>query len=378
MYGASQVDAVAQVYDASITSTAVARETELLDRRLRELTQGAAFEGMDLRAQALNSLIESALVEHEARRLALDVGEDELIATITAMPELQRDGRFDRDLLERVLELQRDRGEFEAEVRESVLARRFRDLVIDGVQATPAEVEAEYRSQNDQVVLQYARFGAAEAGQDVPFTTEQLDAYRTEHADRYLGPPKTRARYVAFRPESYAELAAPSPAQIEAYYRQHRTARFTKPEEVQARHILVRLDAKATDEDRAAARKRAEDLVARARAGEDFAELAKKHSEDPASASRGGDLGAFPRGRMTPAFEEAAFALAPGTVSDVVETQFGLHVIRVESHDPGGARELAAVRDEIVEELRRERGLELGRLDADQVRRAVVGGKPLA
>jgi len=378
MYGASQMDAVAQVYDHRISGTELSRETELLNRRLQELTRGGAIPGFDLRTQALNALVESALIRHEADRLGLDVTEQELVATITSMPELQRDGRFDRELLERVLDVQRDRGEFEAEVRQSILARRFRSLVTDGVQTSPAEVEAEYRGQNDQVSLQYVRLTATDAGKDAVLSPEDLEKYRTEHQDRYVGPPTTRARYAAFRPTDYQELAAPSPAQIDEFYQAYRMDRFTKPEEVQARHILVRVAPDAKEDERAAARKKVEDLRARVTGGEDFAEVAKASSDDPGSAARGGDLGSFPRGRMTPTFEQAAFALAPGTVSEIVETPFGFHVIKVETHDPGGVQELAAVRDQIVTELSRQRGLDLARSEADQVRRAVVGGKTLA
>jgi peptidyl-prolyl cis-trans isomerase D len=377
-YRMSRLDAVAKVYDQSISPDELARETQLMQRRMQQLAQGANLSGIDFRSQALNTLIETALIRHEADRLGLGVTEAELLATITAMPELQRDGRFDRALLERVLEFQRDRGEFESEVRQDILARRFRDLVVDGVQVGPAELEAEYHNQNDQVNLLYVRISANDAAKDVTFSDEELADYLAKHEDRYLGPPTTRARYVAFKPEDYGTLATPSPEQVERFYEDHKSDRFTKPEEVRARHILVRIAPGATDADRADARKRADELLARVKAGEDFATLAKEHSDDPGSAARGGDLGAFSRGRMDPAFEQAAFALEVGAVSEVVETPFGLHIIKVEAHDPGGVQDLAAVRDEIVAELSHERGLALARSDADQVRRAVVGGKTLA
>ncbi|HWP65719.1 MAG TPA: peptidylprolyl isomerase [Candidatus Limnocylindria bacterium] len=377
-YQMSRLNTVARVYDRAISQAELARETETLQRRFQEMTRGATLPSIDFRSQALNGLIETALIQHEADRLGLDVTETELVATITSMPELQRNGRFDRELLERVLEFQRERDEFENEVRQDILTRRFRDLMIDGVQVSPAEVEAEYRSQNDQVSLLYVRISADDAVRDVTLSEAELADYLSKHQERYVGPPMTRARYVAFAPADYQELAAPSPAQIEAFYEAHKNDRFTKPEEVRARHILVRVEPDASDADRAAARKRAEELLARVKAGEDFASIAKQHSDDPGSAPRGGDLGAFPRGRMEPTFEQAAFALEAGTVSDVVETPFGFHIIKVDARDPGGVQELAAVRDEIVAELTRERGLELARQDADKVRRAVVGGKSLA
>src|SRR5262245_8626453 len=111
----SNVDAVAKVYDHPISQAELTRETELMQRRMQQIARGANRSGMDFRGHALDSLIESALIQHEADRMGLEVTETELLAGITSMPELQRDGRFDRELLERVLEFQRDRGEFETE-----------------------------------------------------------------------------------------------------------------------------------------------------------------------------------------------------------------------------------------------------------------------
>src|SRR5439155_989667 len=127
--------------------------------------------------------------------------------------------------------------------------------------------------------------------------------------------------------------------------------------QVRARHILVKTAADAGADAKAAARKKAEELLAKVKAGGDFAALAKERSEDAGSAANGGDLGLFTRGRMTPAFEEAAFALQGGGLSDVVETPFGFHVIKVEEHRPGGAkpRETADARRERGEAAARER-----------------------
>src|SRR5262249_49541907 len=152
----------------------------------------------------------------------------------------------------------------------------------------------------------------------------------------------------------------------------------TAPEQVHARHILIKLAPDANEQARAEARKKADDVLAEVKAGSDFAGLAKKYSQDPGSATKGGDLGLFARGRMVPAFEAAAFALEPGTVSDIVETPFGFHIIKVEEKVPGGPKPFEAVRDEIVKTLTEEKGLELARQQAESDRRDVVRGKSLA
>ena len=156
-----------------------------------------------------------------------------------------------------------------------------------------------------------------------------------------------------------------------------RTASPTQ-EEVRARHILFKLPPGADEKARAEARKKAEDTLAKIKQGEDFAKLAEKLSDDPGSGKAGGDLGRFSRGKMVPEFEAAAFALAPGQVSEIVESPFGFHIIKVEEKQPGGAKPLDAVRAEIVQTLTEERGLELARKQAEADRRELVQGKRLA
>jgi peptidyl-prolyl cis-trans isomerase C len=146
-------------------------------------------------------------------------------------------------------------------------------------------------------------------------------------------------------------------AQVEEYFHAH-PEEMRRPEAVRASHILVLAEeGKASAEERQAARERAREVLARLRAGEDFAALARQYSQD-GSAERGGDLGYFARGRMTPNFERAAFALPVGGLSGVVETPFGYHVIRVTDRQPPRTFTLAEIREPLrqrLEEQERER-----------------------
>jgi peptidyl-prolyl cis-trans isomerase C len=107
--------------------------------------------------------------------------------------------------------------------------------------------------------------------------------------------------------------------------------RFKTPEQIHARHILIKVKPGANEATKEVARKRINAILAKAKAGEDFSELAKKYSEGP-TGPKGGDLGFFSRGQMVPPFEEAAFALKPGEISDVVQTRFGVHIIKIDEH----------------------------------------------
>lgn len=136
---------------------------------------------------------------------------------------------------------------------------------------------------------------------------------------------------------------------IKKYFEAH-PEEFKESEQVRARHILVKTEAGATEAQKAEAKKKAQSLLARAKKGEDFEKLARENSQDPGSASRGGDLGFFPRGRMAKAFEDTAFALKkPGQLSDVVETQFGYHVIQYVDRQTSKEKSF----DEAKEQIRR-------------------------
>lgn len=133
---------------------------------------------------------------------------------------------------------------------------------------------------------------------------------------------------------------------VEAYYRSHKEE-FTEPETVRARHILVKVEPSASEEDKKKAREKAEDILKKARAGEDFSRLASEFSDDPGSKAKGGDLGFFSKGRMVPEFEKAAFALKPGALSSIVETQFGFHIIKVEEKKESFLEPYDKVKDRI-------------------------------
>jgi len=376
--GGSGVGTIAEVYDERVTERDLEFETQLLRERFNQLLQGAALPpNIDLRGQAFEQLLDEALLRHEADRLGIEVTEGEMVVAITSMPELQQNGQFSKELLAQVLDMRRDRGEFEEQVRRQILSNRLRALVTDGVVVTDAEVEERFELDNEQVELAFVKVESDDFTKDVSLDDDALAKYVAANEDRYRTPERIKARYVAYEPADFAADAAPSEDAIKAYYEEWGDERFSEPEQVSAHHILVQTSPTATPEEKAAAKKKADDLAKQLREGADFATLAKEHSGDPGSAEKGGDLGFFPRGRMVPAFDAAAFSQEPGKIGDPVETNFGYHVIRVDEKRPAGAKPLDDVREQIVTTLTAERGMELARNQADADRRAIVGGKSL-
>jgi peptidyl-prolyl cis-trans isomerase D len=374
--GGQRVDVVAKVHGDTITrrevEVAAANIRSQYDQMLKGQFAGNLFKSFDFHGQALDRLIDDALVRNEAARLGITVTDAELVAAIQAMPAFQENGRFNRDLVQRYLEYQRDRGEFESQIRRGLLFQRVQGLVTDGVQVSDAEVEDRYRTDHEKVDLAFVRVASADVAKDVTLSDEDLQHYLDAHPEAYRQPARVRARYVAYQPADFTGDVQVSDGEVAEQYELHKDDRFTEVEQVRARHILVAVKSDADDKTKAAARKKAEDLHAKAKGGADFAALAKKISDDKATAPQGGDLGLFPHGRMTPTFETAAFALGVGEVSDVVESPFGFHVIKVEEHRQAGPKPLDAVRAEIRQSLVNERAVKRARQQAEEDRRSVV------
>src|SRR5437762_1443932 len=371
---------VAVVYGEAISRPDLEQAKEALTKQYEQLLRGRAdlLRGLNLSGQALDQLIEQALLRHEAARLGVAVSTTDIDDTVKRLPRFQQNGRFDRSLLEAYLRDERVPGEFEDAIRQELLKQRLEALVTDGVGVSDGELEERYRFDHERANLAFVRSAAADLAATITLSDEELQKYLDEHADSYRVPARVRARYVAYRPADFLSQVEVKDDDVAEYYALHKEDKFTEPEQVRARHILVKVAADAGADAKAAARKQAEELLAKVKAGADFAALAKETSQHPGSAANGGDLGLFTRGRMTPAFEEAAFALQGGGLSDVVETPFGFHVIKVEEHRPGGVKPLETVHDEIVDTLKRERSLALARKQAVEDRRKIARGTPFA
>src|SRR5690606_20996066 len=193
-------------------------------------------------------------------------------------------------------------------------------------------------------------FAAVDFADDVTLSDEDIASYFEANAETYRVGERRKIKYLQVDTEAIrANITVPE-QDIQRYYNQN-IDQYSTPEEVRARHILLNVEGN----DEAEVRTRAEALLAEVKAGGDFAALAEKHSQDVASASRGGDLGFFGRGRMVPDFEQVAFSLAPGEVSDLVRTPFGFHIIKVEEKKAGDVQPLDAVRASISQQLQVER-----------------------
>ena len=225
----------------------------------------------------------------------------------------------------------------------------------------------------DKMIEQELVRQAAE-DQGIEVTPEEVDAALVEVGEPFKTPEEFTRRIESegFTEDSYREhlarmiaaskyldgirasVATVSDAELETYYRDNEL-RLTLPAQVRVRHILLTWKPMGTRDDRAAIRDQMVPILDKVRAGEDFAALAREHSDDSATAQNGGDTGLFHRGQMVPAFEAVAFALRPGEISDPVDTPFGVHIIRLEERHEARLLPLDEVREQLREHIRGEK-----------------------
>lgn len=324
----------------------------LMDRlrnQFGERLNSEMLERMNVKQQAMNQVIETELLRQTAKKYDIQVVSEELAESITQIPAFQKNGRFNQQQYKMVLNHNRlSPAAFEAMQRESMLVQKLQSIVSSGIQVSAAEARQWYDWQNKKIKIQYAAF-APEDFTDVTIAPEALKTYYEEHKNKYRTQPKRKARYVRFTPSAYEDTVEISDTDIQADYNDNKET-YTQPATVKARHILLRVPQDASAEKAGEIREKAEKLAGRARSGEDFAELARAHSEGPTK-EKGGDLGRFARDEMAKPFAEKAFAMEPGEISDPVRTRFGWHVIKVEDKSGESVQPLEAVADQIRESL---------------------------
>jgi len=375
---ANRMEVAARVNSEVITKRQFDRAYQNLSNMYRNLGQQGSAAPPDalLRSQAIAQLVSNELLIQEAHRLGFEVDEAELRQSISSMPNFQADGHFDKDAY---LEILRQNGlkptDFEELQRRQLLAAKVEDLVAQGAHVSAAEVKDRFQFDNERVSLKFVRLPAASFAPQVTLSDQDVQAYYNETQERYREPERVRIQMVEFRPVEFAKQVTPTDDEIKEYYDAN-LAQFQKQEEVHARHILFTVKPDASEADKAAARKQAEEVLAKAKGGADFAALAKQYSQDSTAAS-GGDLGTFARGVMTPPFEAAAFALEPGQVSDIVETQFGFHIIKLEGKTPAHTASLEEVKPTIVEALKSKQARKVALDAVEKAHDAVLDGTPL-
>ncbi len=315
---------------------------------------------LQLPIQALDRLVGQKILLQEARDLGVGVTDSELRESILEVPAFKdQDGRFiGGEAYENLL---RANGYtlagFEQGMRQDILLSKLNTIVASTLYVSDQEVEENYRDENERASIRFVQMAPNQINETVEPSQEDLEAYFTEHADEYELPNQRVVAYLQVDSNRLRQRVEVPESSIAEYYESH-PDEFTQEEQVRARHILLRVDSRRSDEQ---AQAQMAGIQQRLASGEDFAELARELSDDPGSKDRGGDLGWFGQGRMIKEFEEAAFAASPGELVGPVKTSFGLHLIEVQDHREGGLQTLDKVQGRIRNRL-------LGELSQEQAR----------
>jgi len=303
--------------------------------------------------QILQQLVNEYLQLTEAQRVGLQVTDAEIRQRIVTLPGFQEDGRFMGE--QRYLRLLQSQNpavsptEFEEEIRRQLLIERLQATVTQWVNISDEEVAAEHRRRNEKVKVDVVAFRGDDFRDDVEASDEDIEFLYEEESLVYQVPEKRRLRFLLLDEGALADSMTPSDTEIQDYY-DFNMSQYSTAGQLRASHILLRTE--GLEEDVVEAR--AQELSTAARDGADFAELAREHSDDEATAELGGDLGLFGRGRMVPEFDGAAFALDVDAISDPVKSPFGYHVIKVTEKQEETVQPLDEVRASIVTTLKRE------------------------
>ena len=303
-------------------------------------------------AMVLDQFVEQKLLKQRAERFGYRVSDQELVRRVMEYPQFQVDGKFSEDRYNALLSASglTPTG-FEAELQEGLLIDQLRNAVVESAFVAPYELDRRYAMEKQEREIDYALIPAAGFAASTAITDEQVKKWYEENKQSYLLPETVNLQYVELTRERAESSVEVTEQALKEYYDTVKE-RFTTQEQRHGRHILITVGDGVDD---AAAKKKAEELTAKAKAGADFAQLAKENSKDAGSAQQGGDLGLATRDVFVGPFADALFSMTAGEVRGPVKSEFGYHVIKLEEIQPGHVKSFDEAHAELEAEYRKER-----------------------
>ena len=360
----SQADVVAQVGSTSITLTDIRTQMDRLTRGSNVPPQMVPA----LVQETLKQLVYTHALDVEAERLGIHVTDEERRDRILLLlPDAFQGDTFegmDRYSGEVQQRFQMQVPEFEELIRQSLLEEKFQQLVTDGIGVTPDEEQESFRFHNEKIKIAYVLLKPEDFATKVDASDADVAAYFEKNKAKYTVPEKRVVEYARLDFAALRQRVQVSEDDERADYNDHIDL-YQVEDRAHVAHILFKTVGK-TDAEVAEIRKKAEDVLQKAKHGGNFADLAKQYSEDT-SKDNGGDIGWITRGQTVPEFEQAAFTLQPGSISDLVKTQYGFHIIRVIERQLARTKTFDEVRPEILANLQEQEAEQLADTIANQI-----------
>ena len=372
---------IAVVNSETIQVQELARELQRMEDSIRinyPTITSEQLRNLNLQEQAEQTLIAGALLRQEAKRAGFDVSPLELRRVIEINPAfLNEKGEFDPNTYLRVLELQRTTpGSYEGRIRQDLLLQKLYNVVTKPVVVSEAEARMIFHFSQEQRQISYLFFPSGDYLDQVTLGEDEVRAEYEGNRAAFTLPAASDVDYVLVTAKSLAKPDSVSDEESAAWYERNQAA-AVQAERMRLRHILLRLPQDAPESEVQSARQALEATSAKLKKGADFAELARQQSQDPGSATDGGDIGWVQRGQTVADFETAALALKPGQISDPVRTEFGLHLIKMEEYEAEHTRTLDEMRDEIRAHLAEQKSAEYLRDALDALIEANIIGTPM-
>jgi peptidyl-prolyl cis-trans isomerase D len=348
--GTAQDPIVAEVGGEKITT----RNAQIvIQQALRSKSVSSAMLPI-LIPQMVDQMITERALAYQAERMGFHVSEDQVINAIRlTIPQLFPEGKFvGRDIYAAMLAQQNlTIQDFESDMARQLLVTRLREVAVEGTVVAQADVEAEFRQRNEKVTIEYALIAPEKFRSEVKVTDAETQAYFEKNRGAYKIPEKRSVAILVIDQSKLEQSLAPKDADLRRLYETDKD-RFRTAERVRVRHILLNTTGKSADEE-AKTKAKAEDLLKQIKAKGDFAALAKKNSEDPGSAQKGGELEWIVRGQTVKPFEDAAFSLKPGETSGLIKTEYGYHIIQLEEHEQAHLKSFDEVKALLTDEYRK-------------------------
>ena len=377
-YKSAQANRAAQVNGAVISMTDFMRQYNDLVKQYQERSGGELtpemVKALRLKEMALSQLVEETLLLQAAPRLGLEVTDADLRRQIQSYPFFQQDGKFDEKRYFWVLSRSHlNPQEFEAQERQRLLLRKVIEAVTSFAKVSDGELQEFFRMAKEEVDVNYLVVAPESFLARENPSEEAVARYYQENEAEFRLPNRARVNYLIFRTKDYLNQVKLTPAAVEDYLKEHQEA-YSRPRVIHAQQILLALPPKPTDAERRQAAQKAQELLGKLKAGEDFAALARANSQDAASRDKGGDLGLVRRGQNPPEWDKVGFALKPGTMG-LAATDKGIYLIRVEEIKE--TERLPDAVPQVEQRLKADQARQMAR-DAAQQARAEWSRAPLA
>jgi peptidyl-prolyl cis-trans isomerase D len=304
--------------------------------------------------QMVQDMVTERAMAYEAQRLGYAVSDEDVRSAIRqSIPNLFPDGNFVGKEAYAAMLAQQNLSipQFEADMRRQILVTRLRDIAIEGTVVSQAEIEQAFKKKYEKIKVDWVLLKPEMYAKESQPSEEDLRKYYEANKAAYQTP-QQKSLVLLIGDEAKLEAAfTPTDAQLQTMYNQN-PDQLRVPETVDVRHILFKTTGNAAAD--AAVKAKAEDVLKQARAGSDFAALAKKYSEDPGSAPNGGLYQGVTRGQMVPEFEQAAFSLKPGQISDLVKTQYGYHIVMGVKHEDAHVKSFDEVKAQLADQYKKQ------------------------